>query len=103
MCFSSLSSWERFASNFPRDKSIFLRVALIADNSEEADARRLLKRLRDETIEYRIIRIKTAKITPQFFGSDREEDRFAIASYIQETNVPGVPIFSLAVTRTELR
>ena len=102
MCFSSFSSGERFASNFPRDKSILLRVALIADNSEEADSRRFLRRLMDETIEYRITRINTAKIRPQFFGSDRDADRFAIASYIQEMNVPRVPIVSPYITRMKL-
>ncbi len=57
----------------------------------------------DETIEYSIIKIKTAKITPQYFGSDRDAIMLAIASYIQEMNVPGVPIVSPYVTRTQLR
>ena len=102
MSFPSLSSGERSASNFPRDHSNFLRVALIADNSEEADARRLLRRLMDETIEYSIIKIKTAKITPQVFGSDSDAIMLAIASDIQEMNKPEVPIVFPYVTAMSL-
>jgi hypothetical protein len=100
--FPSLSSGERFASNFSRDHSNFLRVALIADNSEEADARRLLRRLMDETIEYSIIKIKTAKITPQVFGLDSDAIMLAIASDIQEMTKPEVPIVFPCVTAMSL-
>src|SRR4030065_539688 len=78
MSLSSRSPGGRFASILPRDDSIFLRVDRIADNSEEADAICLFRRLIDETIEYKITRTKTAKSTPPQFRSKRDADKGVI-------------------------
>jgi len=102
MSFSSLSPGGRFASILPRDDSIFLRVDRIADNSEEADAICLFRRLIDETIEYKITKTKTAKSTPPYAGSNRDADRLVIASYIQDISMPGFSIVFPCIRRMEL-